>query len=94
MRQEQSSDWNALKSPEQVLDSRPSYGVVALTVSQCVARGQTIKYTPTIDRQGYSENPSHCDIVGDKGAWPGDSLKTARWFAKQCSVLILSERDR
>ncbi len=94
VREEQSSDWHALKSLQQILDEKASYGIVALTIGQCVGRGQTIRYTPVIDCQGHSVNSAHCDIVGDKGVWPGESLKTARWFAKQCAVLLLPERDR
>ena len=94
VREEQSSDWNALKSPQQVLDERPRYGVVALTISQCVARGQTVKYTPRIDCQGKSVNPAHCDIVDDKEGSIDGSLQTALWFARQCAVLIPSEKDR
>lgn len=94
LKEEQSSDWNALKSPQQVLGDRPQYGVVALTVSQCVARGQTIKYTPMVDVNGNSVDNAHCDIIGDKGKIPDDSLQTALWFARRCTVLIPSDRDR
>ncbi len=91
---EQSSDWHALKTPEQILEEKPTYGVVALTVEQCVDRGQTVSYTPIVNCQGQSVNPAHCDIIGDKGLWPADSLRTARWFAERCAVLVVAEEDR
>lgn len=90
-KEEQSSDWNALKAPEQIRAEKPGYGVVALSVRQCVERGQRIRYSPTVDGSGILVNPAHSDIIGDKGTWPADSLKTARWFSRQCVVLILPE---
>ena len=89
---EQSADWEALKSVQQVQSEKPGYGVVSVNTEQCVARGQAIKYTPTIDCEGNSVNPAHVDIVGDKGVWPADSLKTARWFANQCAKLVVPEK--
>lgn len=86
---EQSADWEALKSVNQVKNEKPGYGVVSINTEQCVDRGQTIKYSPTIDCHGNSVNAAHVDIIGDKGVWPADSLKTARWFANNCTKLVV-----
>ena len=85
--EEKSSDWEALKSPEEILEQRPGFGIAALTVAQCVSRNQTIKYTPIRHDERVPDNPAHCDIIGEKTGGPGGSLSTARWLANQCKVL-------
>jgi hypothetical protein len=91
--QELSSDWEALTSVGRIQSNRPGYGIVSLATSQYVARGQSIKYTPTVDPAGFSVNPAHCDILGDKGVWPADSLKNARWFANNCTIDASPDRQ-
>ena len=92
--QEQSSDWCALKSPQQIVEERPGYGVVALSIAQCVSREQTIKYTPVIDDKVLPDNPAHCDIVGAKERYLDGSLTTARWFAENSVIMERSEKDK
>lgn len=92
--QEQSSDWYALKSPQQIVEERPGYGVVALSVAQCVSQEQTIKYTPVIDDKELPDNPAHCDIAGEKEIALDGSLTAARWFAANSVIMERSEKDK
>ena len=84
---ETSCDWEALKSPEELLAQRPEFGIAALTVAQCISRKQTIKYSPVRHHKTLSDNPAHCDIIGEKTGGPGGSLSNARWLANHCKVL-------
>ena len=92
--QEQSSDWNALKSPQHIVEERPGYGVVALSIAQCVSQEQTIKYTPVIDDKKLPDNPAHCDIVGEKNIALDGSIAAARWFAANSVIIKTSVKDK
>ena len=76
-----------------IQNNHPGYAIVSLNTGQYVGRGQVIKYTPTVDSAGFSVNPAHCDILGDKGIWPADSLKNARWFANNCKIDVFPNRQ-